>query len=131
MDGSPLIDSLRKAVEAAPQDVPLRLHLAGLLLGAGATAEAISHLAMVLAADPTCAEALDLMHRAVGGGIRTDAPGNAAHEPARGARGQRPRSHRRRTRIARMAGLSPGGPASGMDNEAIISQSCVAQASAW
>lgn len=83
MDGSPLIDSLRKAVEAAPQDVPLRLHLAGLLLGAGATAEAISHLAMVLAADPTCAEALDLMHRAVGGGIRTDAPGNAAHEPAR------------------------------------------------
>ncbi len=74
MDGSPLIDSLRKAVEAAPQDLPLRLHLAGLLLGAGATAEAISHLGLVLAADPTSAEALELMQRAVGGGIRADAP---------------------------------------------------------
>ena len=86
MDGSPLIDSLRKAVEAAPQDVPLRLHLAGLLLGAGSTAEAISHLGLVLAADPTCAEALELMQRAVGGGIRVDAPGTSAptaHEPAR------------------------------------------------
>jgi len=67
VDGSPLIDSLRKAVDAAPQDVPLRLHLAGLLLDAGATAEAISHLGVVLAADPACAAALELMQRAVGG----------------------------------------------------------------
>ena len=72
MDGSPLIDSLRKAVEAAPQDVPLRLHLAGLLLDAGATAEAISHLGLVLATDPTSAAALELMQRAVGGGVRGD-----------------------------------------------------------
>ncbi len=67
MDGSPLIDSLRKAVDAAPQDVPLRLHLAGLLLDAGVTAEAISHLGLVLAADPNSAAALELMQRAVTG----------------------------------------------------------------
>ena len=66
MDGSPLIESMRKAVDAAPQDVPLRLHLAGLLLDAGAVADAISHLAVVLAADPTSADALLLMQRAVG-----------------------------------------------------------------
>ncbi|HEV2346292.1 MAG TPA: ATP-binding protein [Actinocrinis sp.] len=73
MDGSPLIDSLRKAVEAAPRDVPLRLHLAGLLLDAGATAEAISHLGLVLAAEPTSTAALALMQRAVGGS--SPAPG--------------------------------------------------------
>ncbi|MBS2963150.1 ATP-binding protein [Actinocrinis puniceicyclus] len=89
MEGSPLIESLRKAVDAAPQDVPLRLHLAGLLLDAGCGAEAISHLGLVLAADPTCTEALDLMQRAVSGGgaIRPAAaaaacsPGPAAPAP--------------------------------------------------
>jgi SpoVK/Ycf46/Vps4 family AAA+-type ATPase len=75
VDGSPLIDSLRKAVQAAPQDVPLRLHLAGLLLDAGASAEAISHLGLVLAAEPTSAAALALMQRAVGG--PSPAPGAA------------------------------------------------------
>ncbi|MYR58209.1 tetratricopeptide repeat protein, partial [Streptomyces sp. SID625] len=34
-EDSPLIQSLRSAVAAAPADVPLRLHLAELLLGAG------------------------------------------------------------------------------------------------
>ncbi|MGO4756107.1 tetratricopeptide repeat protein, partial [Streptomyces sp. 2MCAF27] len=34
-DDSPLIQSLRAAVAAAPGDVPLRLHLAELLLTAG------------------------------------------------------------------------------------------------
>jgi SpoVK/Ycf46/Vps4 family AAA+-type ATPase len=75
VDGSPLIDSLRKAVDAAPRDVPLRLHLAGLLLDAGSTAEAISHLGVVLAAEPTSAPALELMQRAVGGGAPRAAPG--------------------------------------------------------
>jgi len=78
VDGSPLIDSLRKAVEAAPQDVPLRLHLAGLLLDAGATAEAISHLGLVLAADPTSAAALVLIQRAASGGAAADGAGSAA-----------------------------------------------------
>jgi SpoVK/Ycf46/Vps4 family AAA+-type ATPase len=74
VDGSPLIDSLRKAVEAAPQDVPLRLHLAGLLLDAGAKAEAISHIGLVLAAEPTSAAALELMQRAVGGAVAGPGP---------------------------------------------------------
>jgi SpoVK/Ycf46/Vps4 family AAA+-type ATPase len=82
VDGSPLIESLRKAVEAAPQDVPLRLHLAGLLLDTGAGAEAISHLGVILASDPNCGEALDLMHRAVsGGGAIRPATANAASAP--------------------------------------------------
>jgi SpoVK/Ycf46/Vps4 family AAA+-type ATPase len=63
---SPLIDSLRRAVESAPRDVPLRLHLAGLLLDAGATTEAVGHLGAVLASDPESAAALELMQRAVG-----------------------------------------------------------------
>jgi SpoVK/Ycf46/Vps4 family AAA+-type ATPase len=83
VDRSPLIDSLRKAVDAAPQDVPLRLHLAGLLLDAGSSAEAISHLGLVLAADPTSAAALALMQRAVGGSQSGhDAPPTAASIPA-------------------------------------------------
>jgi AAA+ superfamily predicted ATPase len=81
VDGSPLIESLRKAVDAAPQDVPLRLHLAGLLLDAGGSSEAISHLGVVLAADPTSAAALQLMQRAVGSPSPSPAPG-ASTPPA-------------------------------------------------
>jgi AAA+ superfamily predicted ATPase len=72
-----LIDSLRKAVAAAPQDVPLRLHLAALLLDAGATAEAVSHIGSVLAADPTSAAAVELMQRAVGAPAAAPAPAPA------------------------------------------------------
>ncbi len=82
MDGSPLIDSLRKAVDAAPQDVPLRLHLAGLLLDNGSTAEAISHLGLVLAAEPTSVAALELMQRAVGGGAAGGASSSSSPSPA-------------------------------------------------
>ncbi|HTY73301.1 MAG TPA: ATP-binding protein [Actinomycetes bacterium] len=61
-----LLDSLRRAVEAAPGDVPLRLHLAAELVHAGLTTEAVSHLGIVLAGDPTSAEALELMGQALG-----------------------------------------------------------------
>jgi SpoVK/Ycf46/Vps4 family AAA+-type ATPase len=80
---SPLIDSLRKAVESAPQDIPLRLHLAGLLLDAGSRAEAVSHIGTVLASDPTSSAALDLMQRAVGAAA-TPSP-VPSPEPAHGA----------------------------------------------
>jgi SpoVK/Ycf46/Vps4 family AAA+-type ATPase len=80
---SPLIDSLRKAVEAAPQDVPLRLHLAGLLLDAGSVAEAVSHIGTVLAAEPTSAGALDLMQRAVGAPAPSQSSATAAPIPPR------------------------------------------------
>jgi SpoVK/Ycf46/Vps4 family AAA+-type ATPase len=57
----PVLDSLRKAVEAMPDDVPLRLHLATLLLQAGQREEAVRHLGAVLQRDPTNAGALGLL----------------------------------------------------------------------
>ena len=71
-----LIESLAAAVRAAPDDLPLRLHLAGLLVEADRGAEAVEHVATALAKDPTSAQARELMARAMG-----TAPGEAA--PAR------------------------------------------------
>jgi SpoVK/Ycf46/Vps4 family AAA+-type ATPase len=67
MSDSPLIDSLSAAVEARPDDLPLRLHLAELLVGAGRGAEAIGHAAQVLAREPGNATAQQLMTAALGG----------------------------------------------------------------
>ena len=61
-----LIESLTAAVGAAPDDLPLRLHLAGLLVDAGRGSEAIGHVATVLASDPASADAQQLMARAMG-----------------------------------------------------------------
>ena len=47
-----VLDSLRRAVEAMPDDVPLRLHLATLLLRGGQRDEAIRQLGAVLQRDP-------------------------------------------------------------------------------
>ncbi|MGK5549877.1 tetratricopeptide repeat protein, partial [Streptomyces sp. URMC 127] len=62
---SPLIKSLRAAVDAAPDDVPLRLHLAQLLLEAGLNQDAISHVAAALQREPGNTEAQALIARAV------------------------------------------------------------------
>jgi SpoVK/Ycf46/Vps4 family AAA+-type ATPase len=67
MSDSPLIDSLAAAVEAQPDDLPLRLHLAELLVGAGRGAEAIGHAAQVLAREPGNTAAQRLMTVALGG----------------------------------------------------------------
>jgi SpoVK/Ycf46/Vps4 family AAA+-type ATPase len=56
-----LLESLRKAVAAMPDDVPLRIHLAQALLAAGERAEAIRHLGAVLQLDPANAQALRLI----------------------------------------------------------------------
>lgn len=61
----PLISSLTAAVEAAPDDVHLRLHLAGLLVDADRGQEAVVHLGVVLAQQPDSATARDLMARAL------------------------------------------------------------------
>jgi SpoVK/Ycf46/Vps4 family AAA+-type ATPase len=61
MESEPLLDSLRSAVTAMPDDVPLRLHLAALLLRAGQRDEAIRHLGAVLQRDPGNGEALALL----------------------------------------------------------------------
>jgi AAA+ superfamily predicted ATPase len=64
---SPLIASLRRAVAAAPEDVPLRLHLARLLLDAGRGTEAVAEIAGALQRAPDSAEARALMAEAVTG----------------------------------------------------------------
>ena len=83
MTNSPLIASLTAAVEAAPDDLPLRVHLAELLLQADRRAESIGQLAQVLARDPGHEQAQTLMSRAIG------APaGNSGGQPAGIAGGQ-------------------------------------------
>jgi AAA+ superfamily predicted ATPase len=56
-----VLDSLRRAVDAMPDDVPLRLHLATMLLRGGQHDEAIRHLGAVLQRDPGNAQALGLL----------------------------------------------------------------------
>ncbi|WP_432158271.1 MULTISPECIES: ATP-binding protein [unclassified Streptomyces] len=63
---SPLIKSLRTAVAAAPADVPLRLHLAELLLAAGHGEAAVAEVATALQQAPGDAQARALMARAMG-----------------------------------------------------------------
>ncbi|MCH0543387.1 ATP-binding protein [Streptomyces sp. MUM 203J] len=65
-DDSPLIRSLRTAVEAAPGDVPLRLHLAELLLNAGRQDAAVAEAAVALQHAPGDPAARELMGRAMG-----------------------------------------------------------------
>jgi AAA+ superfamily predicted ATPase len=64
-DEIPLIASLRAAVDAAPDDVPLRLHLAELLLGHGRADEAVAETAAALQRAPGDAAARALMARAM------------------------------------------------------------------
>jgi len=58
---STVLDSLRRAVEAMPDDVPLRLHLATMLLRGGQRDEAIRQVGAVLQRDPGNTAALDLL----------------------------------------------------------------------
>ncbi len=77
-----VIASLRRAVEAMPSDLDLRLHLAELLLGSGQRDEAVSHLGAVLQADPANARAVELLTGQQAG--VADRPGPAAGPPAAG-----------------------------------------------
>ena len=61
MEPEPVIESLRNAVAAMPDDVPLRLHLASLLLRAGHRDEAVRHLGAVLQRDPGNGDALAML----------------------------------------------------------------------
>ena len=89
-----VLASLRKAVEAMPDDVPLRVHLATLLMQAGQRDEAIRHVGAVLQRDPGNAEALALLQqpaRPAGGGeagpAAAPAPREASGPPAETAPG--------------------------------------------
>ncbi len=66
MDVSRLVMSLQRAVESAPQDTTLRQHLAHVLISAGRGAEAVVHLARLLADDPTSTEYQQAMAVAMG-----------------------------------------------------------------
>lgn len=61
-----LIESLTAAVGARPDDLPLRQHLAELLVAAGRPAEAIGHAAHILARNPGDAAARQVMAAALG-----------------------------------------------------------------
>jgi AAA+ superfamily predicted ATPase len=56
-----VLESLRNAVAAMPDDVPLRLHLAELLLRAGRRDEAVRHLGAVLQREPGNTQALAML----------------------------------------------------------------------
>lgn len=53
----PLLSSLLSAVAASPADLPLRLHVAGVLLERGRAAQALEHCSVGTAADCTGAGA--------------------------------------------------------------------------
>src|SRR4029434_3011073 len=59
-----LLAGLRAAVEAVPDNLALRLHVATLLLEAGRPAESLEHSSAVLALVPGQREAADLADRA-------------------------------------------------------------------
>ncbi|MET4052211.1 SpoVK/Ycf46/Vps4 family AAA+-type ATPase [Frigoribacterium sp. PvP054] len=63
-----LIRSLRLAVEAAPGDVPLRVHLGRLLLESGVASEALGEAARALSLEPTDQDARALMVEALASG---------------------------------------------------------------
>src|SRR5262245_13857315 len=77
---SPLLDSLAAAVAAAPDELPLRLHLAELRLDADRGPEAVGHLAQVLVRQPANESAQALMARAIGAAAAPHPP--AAMPPA-------------------------------------------------
>lgn len=63
---NPLIDSLVSIIEQRPEDHALREHLAELLIAEGSGAEAVSHLAVILAVDPNNERIGGLMRSALG-----------------------------------------------------------------
>jgi SpoVK/Ycf46/Vps4 family AAA+-type ATPase len=64
MTDDPLLSSLLAAVAASPDDVPLRLHVAGVLLDRGSAARAVEHCSAVLQRDGSNREAIALLARA-------------------------------------------------------------------
>lgn len=76
-----VLASLEAAVEAKPDDLTLRLHLAELLIEANRSSDAIRHTAAALAFDPESAEARSLMARAMGA-PGPELPGRAGLEHA-------------------------------------------------
>ena len=115
MEPDPLLDSLRNAVTAMPDDVPLRLHLATLLLRGGQRDEAVRHLGAVLQREPGNGEALSMLTGGAPGAA--DGPASPSGSPGasvtaapvggEGASGAKPRD--RSGEPARSAGADGDG----------------------
>jgi AAA+ superfamily predicted ATPase len=84
-----LVESLRKAIDAMPDDVELRLHLATLLIEAGQRDEGIREVGVILQADPANARALALITATPPVSSPGAQPGPGA-QPDRAAGGERP-----------------------------------------
>jgi SpoVK/Ycf46/Vps4 family AAA+-type ATPase len=84
-DQHAVIASLRNAVNALPDDLALRMHLARLLLTAGHADEAITHLGAILQADPANSDALTLLASRHAGAGPAAAVGPATTVPAQPA----------------------------------------------
>ena len=84
---NPLIDSLVAVVAERPEGLPLRAHLAELLVVDGRGPEAVPHLGAVLAADPANEHAAALMRRALG---MPGQPASTGGAPSTGAGGTDP-----------------------------------------
>ncbi len=78
-----LLSSLKRAVEASPDDTALRLHVAGMLLDAGRYSEAIGEANTILRQDPADPAALALLNRTVAAMTSVaGGPGQTPGEPA-------------------------------------------------
>lgn len=86
-DDATLVDSMARAVAAAPDDLALRLHLARLLVDARRPAEALQHLSLVLAADPAQTRALALLTEATAALSQPSQPSQPELEQPRTPRG--------------------------------------------
>ena len=86
---SALIQALRRAVDAAPDDVPLRLHVAEQLEVAGDQPGALDQIAAALRVDPASTEARSAMARVLSG-TREDAPPPEAADGSEQVPGPRP-----------------------------------------
>jgi SpoVK/Ycf46/Vps4 family AAA+-type ATPase len=73
VDTDPLLQSLRAALDAAPDDVPLRMHFAELLDRGGQRDEAVRQAAAILQREPAHAGALQLITGAAPPALETPA----------------------------------------------------------
>jgi AAA+ superfamily predicted ATPase len=101
MEPEPVLESLRNAVTAMPDDVPLRLHLAALLLRAGQRDEAVRHLGAVLQRDPGNGEALSML---------TASAGTGGQQPSAAAGPADPADEAAEVELADTADLGAAGP---------------------
>ena len=105
-----VLASLEAAVSARPDDVPLRLHLAELLLAAGRTSDAVRHASTALAADPDSADARAVLAEPWGPGAAGQPHPPKGRPRSTGAR-RRPTSARSCRRCSSTTARARAGPA--------------------